>query len=266
VITITPKRCESRYWYVRVTTDQIDTPIVGFGDLHRGTPTFDERTATFVRDWIKEHQAPWIGMGDYLEMGTKTSIGAAVFEQVEKPEHQMLWMKEFLKPIRGTCIGLLKGNHEERAHKTTGLDPVQTMAEFIEVPYLMWEAFGAVIRVGVHHTGGYSFYANHHYAGHKSMGLLEAWASREIKINADIIMLAHSHDKGAIPNESINIDMTHTAVTERKQMIVGTGHYLSRPDSYVAARGTRPKPKGTCAIWCHIVDGNNNLRAEELPA
>jgi hypothetical protein len=265
MITIDAKRCASRYWYVTVRSDEIDTAIVGFGDLHRGTPSFDEGMAREVRDWIVGHNCVWLGMGDYLEMGTKHSIGASVFDQVEKPEHQMLWIKEFFKPIRGKCVGLLKGNHEERAHKDTGLDPVQTISEFLEVPYLMWEAFGSIVRTDTGKTMAVSFYGCHHYAGHKSMGLLEAWAAREIKVNADIVLLGHSHDKGAIPTSIIDIDMHSRSVTERKQMIVGTGHFLGRPDSYIASRGTRPKPKGTYAVWSKITSRGKSLRAIELP-
>ena len=260
-MSIEAKRCKDRYWFVRAISDVVDVPFVGIGDLHRGLPQFDIKSATRVRQWIADHNAFWIGMGDYMEMGTKGSIGASVFEQVEKPQDQEDWIIEFFKPIASTCLGLLKGNHEERAHKATGLDPVQTIAKAVGVPYLGWEGFGSISKPK---TGAFTFYACHHYNGHKSMGLLEAWSSREVKVNADIIMLGHSHDKGAILQEYISIDPNNKNVQHRPRYVVGTGHYLRRADSYVAAGAGRPKPIGTIAVWCHLVDGNMQMKIEDL--
>jgi hypothetical protein len=261
---IKPRRGSSGYWFVQVVSEEPDFYLLGLGDMHIGSPNADESLLMEVRQWIKDHNCAWIGIGDYLEMGQKTSVGDSVYSQILSPKDQVAYMKDFMYPIKDKCAGLLKGNHEERANKATGLDPVQSLAEHINAPYCVWEIFGSVSRPRV---GASTFYGVHHYAGHKNAGAMEAWAEREVKswCNADVVFLGHSHDKSYTPITVMDINSVSRSVCEKEQAIIGSGHYLKRAESYIASRGTRPKPRGTYAAHIHMVHECRKLRGVEVP-
>lgn len=236
------------YTYTRVEVDGLEpVPLVPMGDFHYGSPhcALDELKKRI--QWIKEKKALWIGMGDFLEMATKTSIGAGVFEQVVKPQQQEDDMIQMLEPIKDTCIALVKGNHEERAHKLTGLDPMAAIARALDVAYAGWESWGMISNKDI----GYSFYAVHGGSGHKNAALLMNMIDRDMRkfITTDIIMRAHSHDRVVMDAEVYDVIPFRRAVRTRTQWMVGTGHFLERAESYVAGKGHSPKPIGTIALW-----------------
>lgn len=244
--------CESGYRVVKAavkTTPHIQ--LVGFGDLHHGSPHSDTDTATSVRDWIKKSGALWVGMGDLMECATRESIGAGVYEQVRTPDEQIEDIVPFLLPIRDQCLGLIKGNHEERAHKLAGIDPMGIIARELDVPYCGWEIWGVISRVPVAQRA-WTFYGVHSSAGNKSGGLALAWTDREIRkyANVDVIMRAHSHSKGFDPVSTLVLQSNcrNPAVVEEERFLINTGHFLKRAGSYAAGKALSPKPSGTIAV------------------
>lgn len=244
--------CESGY---RITRAQVKTrptvPVVGFGDLHYGSPHSDIETATTVRDWIRRTGALWVGTGDLMECATRESIGAGVYEQVRTPDEQIDEIVPFLKPIADQCIGLIKGNHEERAHKLCGIDPMGIIAKYLDVPYCGWELWSIISRIPVPQRA-WTLYAVHSSAGNKSGGLALGWTDREIRkyADVDIILRAHHHSKGFDPVSTIVMETAgpNPAVVEQERYLVNTGHFLKRSGSYAAGKALAPKPSGTVAV------------------
>jgi len=101
----------SGYTCVKVRVKESTVQLIGFGDLHIGAKTYIEKRALEVRDYIKENNCLWVGMGDFIENATRRSIGAGVYEQVMIPDEQEKYLQDFLKPIASKCIGYVKGNH-----------------------------------------------------------------------------------------------------------------------------------------------------------
>jgi hypothetical protein len=244
--------CESGYRMVRAQVKtKPEVLLVGFGDIHFGSPHSDMDTAGEVRDWIKKHGALWIGTGDLVECATRESVGAGVYEQVKNPQEQIDEIVPFLKPIREQCIGLIKGNHEERAHKLCGLDLMGIIAHDLDVPYCGWELWGMISRTPISQKT-WTVYAVHSSAGNKSGGLALAWTDREIRRYAgvDIIMRAHSHSKGFDPVSTLTLNASgrNPGVVDEERYLVSTGHFLKRAGSYAAGKALSPKPAGSVAV------------------
>jgi len=193
----------------------------------------------------------WIGMGDLIECAVAGSVGAGIFEQIQSPKEQIDDMVAHLRPIASLCIGLLKGNHEERAHKLTGIDPMAIIADRLDVPYCEWEFWGVIARVP-HPDRAWSVYAVHSSTANKSTGLALAWTDREMRkwADVDITMRGHSHDLGYDSAQSLELSMVgiNPSVRERQRVSVSTGHYLRRAGSYAAAKAMAPKSPGAIAL------------------
>lgn len=244
--------CESGYRIVRAqmkTTPEVK--VVGFGDLHLGSPHSDQKLALEVIEWIRKSGALWDGTGDLIECATRESVGAGVYEQIASPDDQMDDVVAMLKPIAAQCIGLIKGNHEERAYKMCGIDPMGYIAKVLDVPYCGWELWAVISRIPVAQRA-WTVYAVHSSAGNKSGGLALAWTDREIRKYAatDIIMRAHHHAKGFDPVSTVVMQTTgpNPSVVEEERYLVSTGHFLRRAGSYAAGKALSPKPAGTVAL------------------
>jgi len=244
--------CSSGYRMVRAQVrGKARMLLVGYGDLHYGSPHHDPATATAVRDWIKTADALWVGMGDFVECATRDSVGAGVYEQVRSPDEQIEDVVPFLRPIREQCIGLIKGNHEERAHKLAGIDPMAIIARELDVPYCGWEAWGLITRLPKPDRS-WTFYAVHSSAANKSGGLALAWTDRELRkfADTDIIFRAHSHDLAYQPVEVLSMTTVgqNPAVEQAERAIVSTGSFLLRAGSYAAGKAMAPKTGGAIAL------------------
>jgi hypothetical protein len=255
--------CETGYRVVRAqvkTTPQV--LLVGFGDLHFGSPHFDLALATEVRDWIRKRGALWVGMGDILECATRASVGAGVYEQIKTPDEQIEEIVPFLEPIADQCLGLVKGNHEERGYKLAGIDPMGIVARELDVPYCGWEIWGVISRIPVP-ARAWTFYGVHSGAGNKSGGLALGWTDREIRkyASVDIILRAHTHSKGFDPVSTLQLNTTgaNPAVMDEERYLVTTGHFLRRAGSYAAGKALPPKPSGSVALRLPV--NRNALRS-----
>jgi hypothetical protein len=251
VLNITHKR--NGYFLSRVITEEKRLPLACLADAHAGHKNFSEEHFLEAVYWIKNTGAAWFGCGDLIECSTKTSVGAGWAEQVMTPQEQIMYMSEHLKPIASQCMGLLNGNHEDRAYKTAGINPTEIIAYNIGAQYAGDELF-CILGADKSITGKgktYTLYACHTKKSNKTVGLafngmeaLERW------LDVDIICKGHGHDMGlSPPNVSYKVDQRNMAVAtvERYKWLVG--HYLRRPDSYIAKASGRPKPIGTIALW-----------------
>jgi hypothetical protein len=232
------------YTCVKAVVDG-DVKLVGYGDLHYGAKTFNEKKAKEIRDYIREENCIWIGMGDFIENATKRSVGAGVYEQGPTPTEQMHYITDLLRPIKDKCVGCVKGNHEERSVKDSGIDVLNWICGTLEIPYWEWEFFGIVSAP----KRCYTVYAVHSYMANKSAGLaLNKSEDIEKIVNTDIIMRGHTHKRVVHLSEFLDIDPYNNQVSVRTRANVITGHFLERDKSYAASKPLRGDPAGTIAL------------------
>ena len=98
-------------------------------------------------------------MGDYAECVTKTDkrfqLGSLApwVKQNDIVESQRKWLNELFAPIKGRCLGLLTGNHEETIHEDYQDDITRHLCEDLGVPYAGYAAF---INVTFSRDGGHN--------------------------------------------------------------------------------------------------------------
>ncbi len=251
---------------VRVVDSRPVVPLVGIGDLHLGSKNCDLDLVKKVIKWTKEHDAWWIGMGDWLEHATRHSVGSGVYDQTLTINQQIELATSLFQPIADRCLGLLKGNHEERGVKGDGNDTMSTIANDLRtkntasgrVPYLGW--FSAFVITGGMRSKetrcSYSGVAFHSYSGNKNAGLAFAWVDREVRSfieGVDLIFKAHDHNRGmSPPDEGLSFSKSNLGFAPCKRYTLLTGHFLEWGGSYAAAKPMKPKPKGTVVGMLHM--------------
>ncbi len=256
------------YTIIKIKDGRPVVPVVAIGDLHFGSRNHDPVKLTKVLAWAQTNGALIILIGDLIENANKASIGAGVYEQVVPPQEQINRIIEILKPFVPQIIGAVKGNHEERTYKSTGIDPMKGICDTLNVPYCGWELF-ALITTDKHDGAGcaYSIYAVHSYSGNKSAGLALNWSENNIGTwigNIDIVMRAHSHDLGFDVSPWMHLDTKNVHLTQRNRYYLMTGHYMTRPDSYIAASAGKAKPAGTVALWLTMDRKHRGVKPEYL--
>lgn len=262
---------ESGYALAFIEDNREIVPLVGLGDFHIGVKTFNEPLLRETVRIIKDLNAYWVGMGDWLEAAQKNSIGAGVYEQIMDLTEQRKLATDLVAPISGTCLGLIKGNHEERLMKNSGIDMMMIMAEQLEVPYFGWEFYGAILRKPYPaRSDAFRVYASHTRAGNKTTGLALNWMERDLKtwVDADIYLKAHDHSQGCIPVMDYSLVVNHGLhLVQRTKYLVTTGHFMHRADTYVAASAMRPKVPGTLLLEMRVTGPAHRkmVVAKELP-
>jgi hypothetical protein len=142
--------------------------VVFIGDAHFGSRQFDKERFLNMLKYCIDNKVYIQLMGDLLEVGTKGSVGAGVFEQTCNADNQFEQMVEWLRPLakRKLIVGLHRGNHCERVYKDCGVDISKAMARELGVSYLAdacWNQF----RVG---SQTYSIYSMHGRTGSRFDG------------------------------------------------------------------------------------------------
>jgi len=210
--------------------------IVFWGDLHYGHPQCLTEKAQAMLNYCLEHHIYIIGMGDFLECGTRLSIGDSVYRQKLDPQGQMEFVLEMLKPLANAklLLGIHTGNHESRISDMGGLDVVKNMARELSVPYL-GAACWHYIRVG---KEGYTLYTMHGSTGSRFKHTkLKAVADIANFVEPDLVAMGHVHEIAIEPMFRQHYDSRAKTVKERKIMLVLTGAYLAYDKSYAQTKG-----------------------------
>ena len=86
--------------------------VVFIGDVHFGSPQCDVKRFLAMLAYCLKNRIYVMLMGDRLEVGTKASVGAGVYEQECNTDSQFEQMATWLKPLAEAklIIGTLQGN------------------------------------------------------------------------------------------------------------------------------------------------------------
>ena len=203
--------------------------LMFIGDCHLGSPQFDRLRFEKMLEYCLKNNFYVLLMGDLIEMATRNSVGAGVYEQEYIGQSQYEQMVEYLKPLahKKLIVGTLMGNHEERVYKDTGIDIGKAFARELKVPYLgnaCWNIFS----VG---SQRYTIYSLHGRTGSRFDGTaLLALERISTSFFADIVCMGHTHK--LITSSVVIQRVTHNKVVECKKHLVITGSFLKYDGSY----------------------------------
>ena len=131
-----PIRCNKQKLNPKKDTKYAE--VVFVGDVHYGSPQCNLKKFLEQLDYCLKHKIYVFLMGDLLEMATRTSVGAGIYEQETIGQSQYEKMVGFLHPLadKKLILGMHAGNHEDRVYQATGIDISKAMAKELEIPYI----------------------------------------------------------------------------------------------------------------------------------
>lgn len=226
-------------------------PVSLFSDLHYGHASHNDGVRKRAVAFAKRNGSLCIGVGDWLEAGTKSSIGAGVYEQAINPQDQVDMLINEFYPIREQFVALLSGNHDDRVYRESGIDVMKNIARELHIPYFPDEAWLFISAQDEHRTlASYSLYVNHSRVTGKTPEnivntIKRDWASRQ----ADIRVKGHDHNVGVYPDYVEVADPHHRSIASKKNWIVLSGSCLNYQSSYAAKRPYKPIIAGQVVLY-----------------
>lgn len=208
--------------------------VVFIGDVHCGSPQFDQKRFLRMIDYCLTNNLYVFLMGDLIEVGIKTSIGAGVYEQEYPAQTQFEQIIEWLMPLakKKLILGSHSGNHEDRIYQTTGVNVSKIIARELGIPFLgdaCWSKFkvGDIL---------YHIYSLHGRTGARFEGTA-LLALERISANffCDVVAMGHAHK--SISSAVLMQRVIGNQVIEHRKHLIITGSYLKYDDSYAQAAG-----------------------------
>lgn len=219
--------------------------IMAIGDVHYGNKYHDkDMFPKFMKQALKDKDMYILSVGDLIECATKRSLGLQ--DQVIPVMDQVEDMIEILKPFadENRVIGLINGNHENRAMKEASIDVSRLMSKALDVRYL---GIGAILYMSVKgkkskRGQNYTIYATHGFSGARTAGgKMNACMRLRDVVDADLYLHGHVHSLDHHTEEVFTIDRGNLQL--KKKHYVLTGGYLKYWGSY--AQGKAYPPSGT---------------------
>lgn len=232
----------------KVPSDRIS--IVPITDLHYGAKNCNVKKLEAYLAYIMRTPGCYgIGLGDYMEFATRTSVGLGMYEEDIHSQEQFEFIKRVLTPLARAkkLIGLHDGNHEMRARKN-GLNPIKILADDLGIPYLGYMAMHKWIvgdqlyrAVTVHGSSG----------ARTSSGRLQALKRITDVVEADLYMMGHLHDQVHFHDQVYRIDPAVDHSVRRIRHYVICGSLLEYFDGYAEMMSLPPTPTGLIRIDLH---------------
>ena len=229
-----------------IQEDIDEIQLIPFGDVHLGDRSCNLKRAQQTIDWVAKHEnARVVLMGDLLNSATKTSVGAAVFDEETHGQQQYETMVNMLTPIKKKIYGAFIGNHEQRILDSTGYDVTKQMSKELGHKYY---GYGAFIKVRVK-DHNYIIFGTHG----SSMATLPYTKIKKLLdmssfIEADIYLMGHVHSSQVHTQEVKGVDLKNKTVQRMKKYYILTGHYLNYEGSYAEMKSMRPEKQGSPTI------------------
>lgn len=204
------------------------------GDVHYGSPQCDKRRFKANLDYCLANQIYVFLMGDMVEVATRSSVGAGVYEQEVIADEQFNYLLNVLKPLAdaGLIIGSHRGNHEARIFDAVGYCPSKALAKELKVPFLR-DACWSTFKVG---KQTYTIYSLHGRSGARFDGTaLLALERISTSFFADLVACGHSHK--CINSIVVMQRVQRGLVREHKKHLVICGAYLTYDGGYGQTNG-----------------------------
>lgn len=234
------------------------------GDWHIGDPLCDLGSVAEKLDEIREKpNAYCILGGDLCDMALRDSIGDVHGAKLS-PMGQVERVVSLLEPVKGKVLCMVRGNHENRVYKSTGIDPLAFAASelglserYSDTSALLFVQFGHDTKHGGRMQ--YTMYVTHGAgSGRKEGGKLQRLADLQNIIDCDIYCHNHTHLPAVFPTCSYRIDYTHRQPVLVEHLFVNGGASLNY-GGYADAGGFKPAGKRHPVI--HLTSGRKHFTA-----
>lgn len=185
--------------------------------------------------------------GDLAETATKVSVGKGMYEENMNLPDQLKLLHELLSPLAeaGKILGMGPGNHEERVANMIGMNPMEILAEKLDVPYFGYQGF-FYYKVG---GNTYSMTVHHGAGGGGTTGSKANASEKMNKVcsNADVYFSGHTHAKMYHPDKIFMFNDEGELIPKIRHYVVG-GSFVEYWDAYPEMKALAPSITGLTRI------------------
>lgn len=239
--------------------------VYALADIHLGSALCDEALLQeTVRQIARDPLAYWVGLGDMCEWINRrdprhreSRLAEWLWGKDDLAAAQRARLLEVLAPIRGKCLALVKGNHEDAILQHAETDVYYSVVEAMRVEgqELALGASGFVTltiqRQSFRDCRDVRFFLHHGYVGGRLAGAKALELERlPGRYDADVILLGHSHVKQALTVVTHAVNAAGEVV-ERRRVCAVCGTFLrthGEPEGYAELRGYPPTDVGPVVI------------------
>lgn len=253
-----------------------ETVLIPLGDIQHQTnrDAVDWRRLERVVAWGVEHNALWLGMGDFVDnespsnrqalktAGIYDSVVDALDYRSEELEDDI---KKLLAPTVGRWVGTLGGHHYHVYQDGTTTDT--RMAQYLKCPYLGDSAYvNLAFDMPKNQKQApitFNILARHGSGSGRTAGAPVNNIERQITgFDADLYVQGHTHQAGAVPRDRIYpyFGPKIGSLVHKTMYLVSTGSFLKSyidghkrdgraQGMYPEKAGMNPAHLGVAKIW-----------------
>jgi len=241
--------------------------IVFLGDLHIGNAATDEDLIKQVAKRLQEPNTYWVDLGDtcdFVNMRDPRFSPAALPEWVEVsdladlPAAQVRRYAEIFKPVAGTCLARLMGNHEAVIAKHYERNVYHELNASIGLPKEKALGYGGFLRLVTQRkkdSWTLTCFIHHGATGGKLGGAVALNLERlPMSFDADIYAVGHSHRKMVFPKRRVGILGRTLQVADKPLILINVGAFMrsytqTEGDGYAEQRLLYPQGLGPVELW-----------------
>jgi len=220
--------------------------LLPVADVHVGHIGCDFARFVELCKWIKAHKfCRWFGAGDTFDLHMKDAPGNTA-ERFCSVDEALDLLTTKLEPIRDQCIGIGKGNHEDRLlnKQDVGWNPASELAKRLDVPYLDI-AGHMVLRIG---EQTYTQYYHHGIgAARTEGGKLNAGLSVLRTVTSEVVVMGHLHYEITGRDQRRDVDLATLEVGDSVQRIILCPSFL-KYRGYPVAKAYKPSSLGVSTV------------------
>ena len=253
--------------------------VYAIADIHAGNALCDE---ALLRQTVKQIAADplarWVGLGDMGEWINRkdprhreSRMAPWLHGVDDLAAAQRAWLLDVFKPVRGKCLALIKGNHEDAILHHNETDVYMHLVEAMRVgdQQLALGVQGFLI-LNLRRKGSegdshnVTFYLHHGYTGGRYAGA-KALALERLpgSYDFDVGLLGHSHVRQVLTKTRLTVNDA-LDVVERRQVCAVCGSFLRSqgdPEQYGEMKGYTPNDTGCVVIEIEAFRGRQNETA-----
>jgi hypothetical protein len=236
-----------------VNLKNVNEPVtlIPIADIHLGSKNCNveklKKALSLVYDMPNCYT---ILLGDQTETATKTSIGLGIYDEEFGLKNQLKEVYMLMKPLaeQGKILGSLTGNHEMRLAYFAEVNPMELLAEKLEIDYFGYQGYISI------HLGNqiYHIFAHHGVgAASTQAGKLNAMRKLNLVAEADLYLSGHSHARLYDYHIIHRINDETGLVEPRKRHYAICGSFLEYWGGYGEMKLLQPASTGVLAFVFH---------------
>lgn len=207
------------------------------GDTHTGHPNYREDIVDEVLAEISNRQNGRIFlMGDLTEMALVNSVGDT-YTQEMTPHEQIDYWVDKLKPYKDIIVGAIMSNHNERAIRTVGINPIKMIMQRLDIENKFY-GYSVVIKWAFNKGTLHSYHFHGSTAAKTNAGIVRKIKKMREIVDVDMYFMAHTH---RLISEDIDIidfpDPRNMKLRTKRYYYINTGSALAWSGGYAEMKG-----------------------------